>query len=87
MQLCGQPPNEEAECAGKKRQNRESVQSQPRSKVRKLLKGRAERVDAVCSGLHPSVVIGQLAEKYEVSEGVCGVIVWGDLELFLGVRN
>lgn len=31
-------------------------------------------LDAVCTGLHPSVVIGQLAEKYGVSEKA----LWSD---------
>jgi hypothetical protein len=34
----------------------------------KLLKRRAEMLDAVSTGLHPSAVISQLAEKYNVSE-------------------
>ena len=34
----------------------------------RLLRRRAEMLDAVCTGLHPSAVISQLAEKYGVSE-------------------
>ena len=34
----------------------------------KLLKRRVEMLDAVSTGLHPSAVVGQLAEKYGVSE-------------------
>ena len=34
----------------------------------KILKRRAEMVDAVSTGLHPSAVITQLAEKYGVTE-------------------
>ncbi len=34
----------------------------------KLLKRRAEMLDAVSTGLHPSAVVGQLAEKHGVSE-------------------
>jgi hypothetical protein len=34
----------------------------------KLLKRRVEMLDAVSTGLHPSAVISQLAEKYSVSE-------------------
>jgi len=40
----------------------------------RLLKRRAEMLDAVCTGLHPSAVIGQLAEKYGVSEKA----LWSD---------
>jgi hypothetical protein len=40
----------------------------------RLLKRRAEMLDAVCTGLHPSAVISQLAEKYEVSEKA----LWSD---------
>ena len=36
----------------------------------RLLKRRAEMLDAVCTGLHPSAVISQLAGKYGVSENV-----------------
>ena len=32
----------------------------------KLLKHRVEMLDAVSTGLHPSAVVGQLAEKYGV---------------------
>ena len=39
-----------------------------------LLKRRAEMLDAVSTGLHPSAVIGQLAEKYDVSEKA----LWSD---------
>ena len=39
-----------------------------------LLKRRAEMLDAVCTGLHPSAVVSQLAEKYEVSEKA----LWSD---------
>ena len=34
----------------------------------RILRRRAEMLDAVCTGLHPSAVISQLAEKYGVSE-------------------
>jgi hypothetical protein len=34
----------------------------------RLLKRRVELLDAVSSGLHPAAVVGQLAEKYGVSE-------------------
>jgi hypothetical protein len=34
----------------------------------RLLRRRAHMLDAVCTGLHPSGVISQLAEKYGVSE-------------------
>ena len=34
----------------------------------RLLRRRAEMLDAVCTGLHPSAVISQLAERYGVSE-------------------
>jgi hypothetical protein len=34
----------------------------------KLLKLRAEMLDAVSTGLQPSALVGQLAEKYGVSE-------------------
>ena len=40
----------------------------------KLLRRRAEMLDAVCTGLHPSAVVGQLAEKYGVSEKA----LWSD---------
>jgi hypothetical protein len=40
----------------------------------RLLRRRAEMLDAVCTGLHPSAVIGQLAEKYEVTEKA----LWSD---------
>lgn len=39
-----------------------------------ILKRRAEMLGAVCTGLHPSAVISQLAEKYEVSEKA----LWSD---------
>lgn len=39
-----------------------------------LLKRRAEMLDAVCTGLHPSAVISQLAEKYGVTEKA----LWSD---------
>ena len=42
----------------------------------KLLKRRAEMLDAVSTGLHPAAVIGQLAEKYGVSERC----LWSDWE-------
>ena len=42
----------------------------------KLLKRRAEMLDAVSTGLHPSVVVGQLAGKYGVSERC----LWSDWE-------
>jgi hypothetical protein len=41
-----------------------------------LLKRRAEMLDAVSTGLHPSVVVGQLAGKYGVSERC----LWSDWE-------
>ena len=40
----------------------------------KLLKRRAEMLDAVSTGLHPSAIVGQLAEKYGVSERA----LWSD---------
>lgn len=40
----------------------------------RLLMRRAEMLDAVCTGLHPSAVISQLAEKYGVSEKA----LWSD---------
>jgi hypothetical protein len=40
----------------------------------RIIKRRAEMLDAVCTGLHPSAVIGQLAEKYGVSEKA----LWSD---------
>jgi len=40
----------------------------------RILKRRAEMLDAVCTGLHPSAVISQLAEKYGVSEKA----LWSD---------
>jgi hypothetical protein len=33
-----------------------------------LLKRRTEMLDTICKGFHPSQVIAQIAEKYEVSE-------------------
>ena len=42
----------------------------------KLLKRRAEMLDAVSTGLHPSAVVGQLAGKYGVSERC----LWSDWE-------
>lgn len=42
----------------------------------KLLKRRVEMLDAVSTGLHPSAVIGRLAEKYGVSERT----LWSDWE-------
>ena len=39
-----------------------------------ILRRRAEMLDAVCTGLHPSAVISQLAEKYGVSEKA----LWSD---------
>jgi hypothetical protein len=42
----------------------------------KLLKRRAEMLDAVSTGLHPAAVVGQLAEKYGVSERA----LWSDWE-------
>ena len=42
----------------------------------KLFKRRAEMLDAVSTGLHPSAVVGQLAEKYGVSERT----LWSDWE-------
>lgn len=42
----------------------------------KLLKRRAEMLDAVSTGLHPSAVVGQLAEKY----GVSVRCLWSDWE-------
>jgi hypothetical protein len=35
---------------------------------RKLLKRRAEMLDMTCKGFHPSAVISQLSEKYNLSE-------------------
>ena len=43
----------------------------------KLLKRRVEMLDAVGTGLHPSAVVGQLAEKY-------GVIVLLGLRILFG---
>ena len=40
----------------------------------KILKRRAEMLDAVSTGLHPSAVVAQLAEKYGVSERA----LWSD---------
>jgi len=40
----------------------------------RILRRRAEMLDAVSTGLHPSVVITQLAAKYEVSERA----LWSD---------
>jgi len=40
----------------------------------KTLKRRAEMLDAVSTGLHPSAVITQLAEKYDVTERA----LWSD---------
>ena len=40
----------------------------------RLLRRRVEMLDAVCTGLHPSAVIGQLAEKYDASEKA----LWSD---------
>jgi len=40
----------------------------------RILRRRAEMLDAVCTGLHPSAVISQLAEKYGVSEKA----LWSD---------
>jgi len=34
----------------------------------KILERRAEMLDAVSTGLHPSAIVAQLAEKYRVSE-------------------
>jgi hypothetical protein len=42
----------------------------------KLLKRRVEMLDAVSTGLHPAPVVGQLAEKYGVSERT----LWSDWE-------
>lgn len=42
----------------------------------KLLKRRVEMLDAVSTGLHPAAVVGQLAEKYGVSERT----LWSDWE-------
>ena len=39
-----------------------------------ILRRRTEMLDAVCTGLHPSAVISQLAEKYDVSEKA----LWSD---------
>jgi len=40
----------------------------------KILKRRVEMLDAVSTGLHPSAVITQLSEKYEVTERA----LWSD---------
>jgi hypothetical protein len=40
----------------------------------RILRRRAEMLDAVCTGLHPSAVISHLAEKYDVSEKA----LWSD---------
>jgi hypothetical protein len=42
----------------------------------KLLKRRVEMLNAVSTGLHPAAVVGQLAEKYGVSERC----LWSDWE-------
>jgi hypothetical protein len=42
----------------------------------KLLKRRVEMLDTVNKGFHPAAVIGQLAEKYKVSEWC----LWSDWE-------
>jgi hypothetical protein len=42
----------------------------------RLLKRRAEMLDAVSTGFHPSAVVGQLAGKYGVSERC----LWSDWE-------
>jgi hypothetical protein len=42
----------------------------------KNLKRRVEMLDAVSTGLHPSAVIAQLAEKYDLSEKA----LWSDWE-------
>jgi len=42
----------------------------------RIIKRRAEMLDAVSTGLHPSAVIAQLAEKYDVS----GQALWSDWE-------
>lgn len=42
----------------------------------KVLKRRAEMLDAVSTGLHPSAVVAQLAGKYSVSERC----LWSDWE-------
>ena len=39
-----------------------------------ILRRRAEMLDAVCTGLHPSALISQLAKKYGVSEKA----LWSD---------
>jgi len=39
-----------------------------------ILKRRAEMLDAVSTGLHPSAVVAQLAEKYDVTERA----LWSD---------
>ncbi len=40
----------------------------------RILRRRAEMLDAVCTGIHHSAVISQLAEKYDVSEKA----LWSD---------
>ena len=40
----------------------------------RILKRRAEMLDAVSTGLHPSAVVAQLAEKYDVTERA----LWSD---------
>ena len=42
----------------------------------RILKRRVELLDAVSTGLHPSVVVAQLAEKYGLSEKA----LWSDWE-------
>jgi hypothetical protein len=42
----------------------------------KIFKRRVEMLDAVSTGLHPSAVIAQLAEKYDISEKA----LWSDWE-------
>ena len=46
----------------------------------RMLRRRTEMLDAVCTGLHPSAVIGQLAEKYSVSEKA----LWSDWLRYVG---
>lgn len=48
----------------------------------KILKRRVEMLDAVSTGLHPSAVIAQLSEKYEVPNMLYGAIGCGGISGF-----
>ena len=49
----------------------------------KVLKRRAEMLNAVSAGLHPSAVVSQLAGKYGFLKRLCGVIGTGVTSGFL----